>query len=573
MGDSLVNLSIGVTGHRDLVPAEEPGLREQVRTFFQQLRDDFPELELQLLTPLAEGADRLVTEVAQVMGIPFIAVLPMSQEIYEKDFDSEESLALFQQQLGAAESVISLPPHDGIDPTYIESYGPMRDRQYVQAGVFISNHCQVLLALWDGLEARHTGGTADVLHYHLTGITARSESQQESPNLLAENENDLAYHIVCSRHRDNGGLVPETELPSVRWITAHFEPAQGDAMPAAYRQMLQRLVQFGQDQKQFSEIIDQQRHSLLSGQTGLAVPPSIMDVDRSFGAADWLAIHFRKRVSNGLLATHIVAVLMGLSFIVYSEYEGLDWLVLVFLALFFSGVALYLWSERRQWHRKYLDYRALAEGLRVQLYWLLSGVVDTSSIEFAYDNFLQKQDVDLGWIRHVMRAASLAQDREDQPDPAWVDWVITHWVGRPGDPNGQLAYYQHKASLKETAFRRTELLGNVSLWLGIALAVVLYVAAGLLQQSQHQILLVLMGVLPLIAAVRSAYSHQKADKELIKQYRFMNRVFRNAHRLLSKTHDLEMKLQILRALGKAALEEHAEWILMHRERPLEHGRL
>lgn len=568
-----MNLSIGVTGHRDLIAAEEPGLREQVRTFFQQLRDDFPELELQLLTPLAEGADRLVTEVAQVMGIPFIAVLPMSQEIYEKDFDSEESLALFQQQLGAAESVISLPPHDGIDPTYIESYGPMRDRQYVQAGVFISNHCQVLLALWDGLEARHTGGTADVLHYHLTGITARSESRQESPNLLAENENDLAYHIVCSRNRDGGALTPAMEPPATRWITAHFEPAQGDAMPAAYSQMLQRLVQFGQDKKRFSVAIDRQSHSLLSGQAGLAVPPSIMDVDRSFGAADWLAIHFRKRVSNGLLATHIVAVLMGLSFIVYSEYDGLDWLVLVFLALFFSGVALYLWSERRQWHRKYLDYRALAEGLRVQLYWLLSGVVDTSSIEFAYDNFLQKQDVDLGWIRHVMRSASLAQDRKDQPDPAWVDWVITHWVGRPGDPNGQLAYYQHKASLKETAFRRTELLGNVSLWLGIALAVVLYVAAGLLQQSQHQILLVLMGVLPLIAAVRSAYSHQKADKELIKQYRFMNRVFGNAHRLLSKTQDIKMKLQILRALGNAALEEHAEWILMHRERPLEHGRL
>ena len=107
---------------------------------------------------------------------------------------------------------------------------------------------------------------------------------------------------------------------------------------------------------------------------GLAVPSSIRDVDRCFGAADWLAIHFRKRVSAGLYwLTHIVAVLMGLSFIVYSEYDGLDWLVLVFLALFFGGVALYLWSERRQWHRKYLDYRALAEGLRVQIYWLLVG--------------------------------------------------------------------------------------------------------------------------------------------------------------------------------------------------------
>ncbi|MGH8494573.1 MAG: hypothetical protein ACREVN_00380 [Gammaproteobacteria bacterium] len=36
--------------------------------------------------------------------------------------------------------------------------------------------------------------------------------------------------------------------------------------------------------------------------------------------------------------------------------------------------------------------------------------------------------------------------------------------------------------------------------------------------------------------------------------------------------DLE-KRQILHALGDAALDEHAEWILMHRERPLEHGKL
>ena len=568
-----MNLSIGVTGHRDLIPAEEPALREHVRAFFEQLRDDFPALQLQLLTPLAEGADSLVTEVAQEMGIPFVVVLPMFQELYETDFGNEHSLALFRKQLEAAVSVIVLPPHEGIDPTYLESHGAARDKQYVQVGVFISNHCQVLLTLWDGLEAQHVGGTADVLHYHLTGMLARPGDRKESPNLLAENENDLAYHILCSRRQNSAAAEIEVKAQAPRWVTAHFEPAQGDRMPAAYRWMLHRLVQYGQDKDRFSEAITSQSHSLLADLDKLTVPPGIREVDRGFGAADWLAIHYRKRVSFGLLATHMMAVLMGLSFIVYSEFEGLDWLVLVFLGLFFSGVGLYLWSERRQWHRKYLDYRALAEGLRIQLYWLMSGVVDTSSIEFAYDNFLQKQDVDLGWIRHVMRSASLAQDREDRPDLSWVDWVITHWVGSPGNLKGQLAYYKYKATLKEKAFRRTELLGNISLWLGISLAVVLYAASGHLQQNQHQVLLVLMGILPLFAAVRSAYSHQKADKELIKQYRFMNRVFGNAYRLLEKTEDVEVKRQVLRALGNAALEEHAEWILMHRERPLEHGRL
>jgi hypothetical protein len=60
-----------------------------------------------------------------------------------------------------------------------------------------------------------------------------------------------------------------------------------------------------------------------------------------------------------------------------------------------------------------------------------------------------------------------------------------------------------------------------------------------------------MGALSLVAAVREAYAYRKADKELVKQYRFMHRIYRNA---------------------RAALEEHAEWALMHRDRPIEHGR-
>jgi hypothetical protein len=53
----------------------------------------------------------------------------------------------------------------------------------------------------------------------------------------------------------------------------------------------------------------------------------------------------------------------------------------------------------------------------------------------------------------------------------------------------------------------------------------------------------------------------------------MQRIFRNARRHLDVAATDAEKREILRALGDAALDEHAEWILMHRERPLEHGRL
>lgn len=37
--------------------------------------------------------------------------------------------------------------------------------------------------------------------------------------------------------------------------------------------------------------------------------------------------------------------------------------------------------------------------------------------------------------------------------------------------------------------------------------------------------------------------------------------------------ELEERRSILVALGEAALTEHAEWSLMHRERPLPHSRI
>jgi hypothetical protein len=41
---------------------------------------------------------------------------------------------------------------------------------------------------------------------------------------------------------------------------------------------------------------------------------------------------------------------------------------------------------------------------------------------------------------------------------------------------------------------------------------------------------------------------------------------------LDATQSIQAKREILRALGEAALAEHAEWALMHRDRPIEHGR-
>ena len=126
---------------------------------------------------------------------------------------------------------------------------------------------------------------------------------------------------------------------------------------------------------------------------------------------------------------------------------------------------------------------------------------------------------------------------------------------------------------KSNRFKRTTRLATLSLWTGILIAVVLVILGESLSDFPRHVLLVLMGILPLMAGIRDAFSHKKAEKELIKQYRFMQGVFANARRLLDSSDDVAFQRRILKALGNAALEEDAEWILMHRERPLEHSGL
>jgi hypothetical protein len=97
----------------------------------------------------------------------------------------------------------------------------------------------------------------------------------------------------------------------------------------------------------------------------------------------------------------------------------------------------------------------------------------------------------------------------------------------------------------------------------------LLLAGGRLPESTQQQLLLAMGLLPLLAGIREAYSYKKADKELIKQFRFMARLFASCRQRLDRSRDEHEVRHLLRALGAACLEEHAEWILLHRDRPLE----
>ncbi|PTY01541.1 hypothetical protein DB346_12380 [Verrucomicrobia bacterium LW23] len=198
---------LGVTGHRDPVKAELLILQGVVEELLVHIRDKAQEASARLVVMchLAEGADQICAAAAHKLGIPLVVPLPMEQADYEIDFTGEAELAEFRRALAQAREVVQIPP--AAAPPAGASAQDLRNLQYVEAGQFLSAHCPLLLALWDGRHNNKPGGTGDVVARHLA---------TERPDGLP----GIVYHLLTPRASIPQPLDDGAEPYTLRVLTA-----------------------------------------------------------------------------------------------------------------------------------------------------------------------------------------------------------------------------------------------------------------------------------------------------------------------------------------------------------------
>jgi multisubunit Na+/H+ antiporter MnhB subunit len=567
-----IPLVIAVTGHRDLVPDEVPGIRERVRNLLADLAKRYPERRLRVMSPLAEGADRLVAREAVALGVELIVPLPMPREAYIKDFQTEESVREFDHLCAAANEILELPVARRNKLVDIADYGPARDLQYAQVGIFLCAHCHILLAIWDGKLTGDLGGTGQVVRFHhddiMEGYTERSTASQQ---MLVDDESDLVYHIVCSRDRPDGKPHEDFEPLQTWWFTKDEKQPRRTSIPPQHEVIFKRSGEFSRDARRHALRISQECYPLYDENETDYLPKGIATIHYLFCISDWLAIFYQKRVLFALRATHALAFLMGLMFILYTDWATANTYMFAFLGFFVLAYAVQRLATRSAWNRKYLDYRALAEGLRVQFYWAAAGVTSENESKFTHDNFLQTQDPELGWIRNIMRVAGTRCDARPETSSKGLAFVLREWIGDA--ESGQLGYYRRKADERLQKSRNTDILARVGLLVSVLVVITIILFGSSMPDSARDQLMVAMGSILLLVGIRHGYAFSTAESELIKQYEFMLRIFNNARRRLQIASTNRERRLILRALGGSALDEHAQWILMHRERSIDQAEI
>lgn len=141
---------IGVAGHRILMEPDK--IEAGINAAISRIEEAFPGQPLIIFSPLAEGADRQVA--CQVLSRPggrLVAVLPLEKDDYLQDFATQESKQEFLELLDRADKVVQMKPDAS------------RDLAYEAAGGYVLDHCEVLIAVWDGLGAQGQRGTGGIV--------------------------------------------------------------------------------------------------------------------------------------------------------------------------------------------------------------------------------------------------------------------------------------------------------------------------------------------------------------------------------------------------------------------------
>ena len=204
----------GISGHRDLVRTDSPELRKQLHTVFDHFRSAYPNASFELLSPLAEGADRVAAEVALASGIRLNVPMPMVQADYERDFTTMEALGEFRRLLATANSQWEIS--DSQPNQSLLSDSTRRTQRYAAVGDFIARASHVLILLWDGRDNEKVGGTAWVKKRREHWLRA-AEANGTPPDVFGYLG---TIHIVTPRETAGSAARPRIkivgELPELR---------------------------------------------------------------------------------------------------------------------------------------------------------------------------------------------------------------------------------------------------------------------------------------------------------------------------------------------------------------------
>lgn len=572
--DGAAPFVVAVSGHRDLHPDDLDGAGERLFEALQLVADSLPHSALDFLSPLADGADQLFA--AQVLRlraasatparIRLLVPLPMPLDAYcaaQGGPDRAAFAARIAPFLQAANGVFTIAPIE-LDAASSAAL-TAANAPYARLARYLAIHAQLVIVVWDGQVAKPAapGGTLDLVRSLVDGFERCHHAR--SAGRLAEPEFGHVLHVRARRVQQAPAATPALRVLSGDGGSPRdcilAAGADLDDLNRRHRAAL------AADGAGYGARIAAVRHAFLAsvGTAASDCDGALAALAQSFAVADVQAELAKRSWRRSWLAIAIAAVLAAASSLLrLLDAEHGDLIeTLSYGTGAAAAIGIYLWVGRAGRRNAYLAYRALAEGLRVQMYWLAAG-----STALVSDHYLIKQRDDAGWVRDTLDALTLAPAAAvlapAQVARGWIDAQLAYLEG----PN--IARRRRQQARSAAWGRNLLVAGMVCAVAGVAIVV-----QGTLKHAALLVLLIVgMKLLTDLGAAWLSYDGKMAHGETLRQAAHLQAVYRRADRALQAIErEGGAADDLLAALGKEVLDENGNWLRVYLERRIHwHGK-
>lgn len=462
-------LRVGISGHRDLKSFDAAQIDQTLAEIFdaitatvKDLRED-PQLNevyaaapalLQLLSPLATGADRATARQALARGWHLASPLPFLQQTYEADF--KDSVVEFRGLLANAVKDSAVVELDG---DYTE--GDKRNRGYLEVGRFVVRNSDLLIAVWDGKDPAGVGGTGEIVAYardHGLPVLHVNACKPREVSLVSEETRTQPNHP-----EEISAIVGRT-VRTILWPGLNAE-----ALSAAHQYFVEEQIRETVKQRDFyyagrfdaalallvpaaryvfRAVLALGGHPTSEEAAPIKAPPmptTATYLFDHFQRADCLATAYsdvHRSVFVLIYALGALSLAAGFASIAFHNTPAGFWLVLLELGLLGLLLGLYM-SDRHfwRWRERWLDYRLLAELLReADLLALVGRGLDHRAVADHEEDLALRARWVPQTYRAIVRSAGIIGARYDKIHLEGVQQFAAH--GRLAD---QIRYHDKNA--------------------------------------------------------------------------------------------------------------------------------
>jgi uncharacterized phage-like protein YoqJ len=174
---------IGITGNRDITNEQFISIKKSIESFLKKFIIDKDSHEIVVLTPLADGVDRIIANVVlnSFFDIKILVPLPFSENLYKDTFGKGLKINNISQEdsIKEYEDILQkIKKHNKCDDIYIklefdeENYlnqnidkqREIRNEQYALLGEYLIEKSDILIAVYDKNREIKKGGTIEIVN-------------------------------------------------------------------------------------------------------------------------------------------------------------------------------------------------------------------------------------------------------------------------------------------------------------------------------------------------------------------------------------------------------------------------